>query len=222
MKHNEIVKRLTSEDPDIVPQSLRMIDQLLNQESKRGESAQARINSLLALTGTATALSLFLVKFVLETNQVSLGVAMNFSGGAGILFLVKAIYNLTKGLKPTRAYLLTPEIIFEFQTMPSQEALRLELGWKIWQYLKTQPVNTEKLFRLNRGQINIIFSFIMFVILGGLLLIEKSKPFYAPETLQYIFGIVLLLAALCGDSIMDRFGIFKMKKSATAREDNKG
>ncbi|MCK4636491.1 MAG: hypothetical protein KAT49_01275 [Methanomicrobia archaeon] len=221
MKHEikKIQEKIKSNNRDILDQSRKIIDEFLIRETERGKSIVKRINILITLSGAISAVILFFGKIILDINNKNFLILIYFICFATILFLIKSIYFLIRSLRPTQMYVLSPELlIFDIQGKDYEKSLRYEITWKIWEYFQMQPVNTEKLIWLDRGQRNLLFSIISFLFWGLLLLINKNVSNFIPNWIEYTLGGIFILFAFFCDYILDKFGFW----NSTEKKKKKG
>ncbi len=208
VKIKEIQEKIKSNNKDVLDQSMEIIDEHLRKEVERGKTAGTRVNTLITLSGAASAVILFFGKIILNICTSNFLILIYFTYSVTILFLMKSIYYSIRSLKLTQVYRLSPEIIYDIQERDLNEALRYEITWKIWEYFQMIPVNTQRLFWFNRGQRNLLFSIIFFLFLGLLLLINEKVSVSIPNSIEYILGGISILFVVFCDCILDRFGFW--------------
>lgn len=210
-KIKELQTKIKAKDKTILDQSVRILDEFLGREIERGESALRRVNTLIALSGAAAAVTLFFGSTITEISYGNLLIFIYLVFSSSVIFLVKTVVYSIRGLRPIQRYQLGPEIVCDIQDKDSEEALRYEAKWKMWEFFQMQPVNTQKLFWLHRAQRSLLFGAISFVAIGVLLFVDKNSPFCIPHLCQYLLGgILVAFSAIC-DPVLDRLGFWRFK-----------
>lgn len=206
---NNITRRITSNDENVLKRSLIMINELLENEVKRGESTIQRITILFTLGSLTSALVLFFGQYIINNIQSGNSVLIYLVYATILFFLGKTFYYLVKPLKVRVENRISPEIVCDIQDKDEIESLRHEIIYKIWEYYQRIGPNTENLFYFSRGERNLSYAFIFSFLLAALLLVNIKTNIIIPEWIEWIIGISFLLFALFCDFIMDKFGFWK-------------
>lgn len=200
------LKKIISNNISVLNQSLTGINEILENETERGESARRRINSIMGFSGVISSLFLFFWNYLLNftENWVMLIVFVYFSI---IIYLLKIGYYFLKSNKPIRSYCIEPtDIIREIQNMESKEALRYEIARKILDYYDKRGPNNLKLQCLERMQNNLVCAFIFLLITAFLIVLNSHlSSISLPTNLELLLLIMLISLAISSDKIYDYF-----------------
>lgn len=205
MNEKEIRAKLTSEDGAVLGRALLFVDNRLLLIRDRAKLAETRTTTILAVSGIMAGFVVNFGKILFspEYHATPLSSALFL---LSIILLIKAIVFSVKALWVLKGYELTPELAFDFQSMSEIDTLKEELTWKIWEYWKTLPMTTERLFWLNRAQRNTVVAILTFLSLGVNLLVEMKFGFVAPKNLAVVIIIILASLVICIDLLMERLG----------------
>ena len=203
----EIKENITSKDKDLLNQSLNLINEHLKREAKRGDSAFQRVSMLLTLTGILSGIFIFFGKLVLIDLNGNLMILIYFIYALIIIFFFKTIYFSIKTIDLQHALELSPNTVYEIQSMKNNEALRYEIAEKMWEYDQMLPYNNKKLFNYSRGQRNLLFG-MFFILILGLLFIINGK-IQLDLNFQYAISIILIIFAIFCDKILEHFGFWE-------------
>lgn len=204
-------KELTSNNPDVINQSLKIINENIGKEKERGRSAESRANTLIGFSGAGAATILALSKILLDNNQVNLKVLLYFLYFSALILIWKSIRYAIKSTRTVQMNRLTPNLVYEIQPKDKVDALKHEIKWKFWEYNQMKQPHTEKLFWLNRAQRNLASSIFFILLIGIVSIVGKlnfpSWPWWA-LTLEYIAGSISIIFCFVCDNILDRLGIW--------------
>lgn len=210
-KDKSSVKELTSNNSDVINQSLKIINENIRKEKERGKSAELRANTLIGFSGAGAAAILALSKILLDNNQVNLKVLQYFLYFSALMLIWKSIWYAIKSTRTVQMNRLTPDLIYEIQPKDKISALKHEIKWKFWEYNQMKQPHTEKLFWLNRAQRNLTSSIFFILLIGIVSIVGKlnfpSWPWWA-FMLEYIAGSVSIIFCFVCDNILDRLGIW--------------
>lgn len=204
----EIKNQLTSQDIEVLEQSLRFANARCTHEAERGRAAENRATAMLAFLGI---LAGFIVP-VIETVEKVQGDAkwtLLILFLASLLFIVKGFYSAVRVLVVSKVYRLEIDTIFDFQPLSREEALREEIAGLIWEYRKAIQPNTVKLFRLHRSQRNGLGAVVTFMLFGILLLVVRQDWLELPSWSAVPFGTAALAVLAFGDRVFETFGFWK-------------
>lgn len=205
MDPNEISKRLTTEDSNILKQAISFVDNRIALMRDRAKIAETRATAMLVVSGI---LAGFVVHFgkTLQNQNISEPILFAALYLSSILLLIKATYYSIKALWVLKGNELNPDLAFDLQGKLGYEALREELTWKIWEYYEILPLTNEKLFWLNRSQRNTVSAIISFMFLGTIMFIRVKFNTELPWLLTAIIILALAFLVLFVDISMERFG----------------
>lgn len=204
MQVTEIKTKLSSNNVNILKQSLSFVTWKLSVERLRSSRAETRATSILAVAGILAGFVIYFSKLIGplgQNNQLILLIIYNIS----ILFLLKSALSAIKALWALKRYELKPDLAFDLQELSEIDALREETTWKIWEYYELLKTSNKRLFFVNRAQRNIFAAIVAFAFLGAGWFIREQIPIQVPKCVV-IFLIVLLILAIFSDVILERFG----------------
>lgn len=204
MQVTEIKTKLSSNDVNILKQSLSFVTEKLSVERLRSSRAEIRATSILAVAGILAGFVIYFSKLIgplYQNNRLILLIVYNIS----ILFLLKSALSAIKALWAFKIYELSPDLAYNFQELSVIDALREETIWKIWEYYELLKTTNKRLFLVNRAQRNIFAAIVAFAFLGVGWFILKQIPIQVPKYVV-IFLIVLLILAIFSDVVFERFG----------------
>ncbi len=208
---SEIRNKLSSQDTDVLEQSLRFASARRAQENERGKAAENRATAMLALLGI---LAGFIVPLA-GTIEAAKGDEKWFLLVlflASLLFIAKGLYNAVRVLGISKTYRLEIETVFDFQPLSRADALREEVAGLVWEYRKAIQPNTEKLFRLHRCQRSGLLSIIFLMLFGVLLLAAREKWLQLPSWAAIALAAIAVLLLVFGDTLFERCGIWSRRK----------
>jgi hypothetical protein len=202
-----IKARITSEDIDVLEQSLRFVRDRAAQEADRGKTAEARATAMLALLGILAGFIVPLIQTVATAaGETKWSLLVAFL--ASLIFLVKGLYHAVRVLGVSKRYRLEVESVYDFQALARVDALRDEIAGLVWECNRAIQPNTEKLFWLHRCQRSGLIAIVLFMLFGILLLSATEKWVSLPQWVAFVLagGAVLLLAL--SDPVAERLGIW--------------
>jgi hypothetical protein len=206
--------KITSQDKEILKKSLMIIDEHLEKERQRGETAEKRANILITFIGIGAAVVLALSSNFANPvfSMVYLIVSLFL---ITIIFLVKSIIYTLRIIKVQQKKRLTPDLINDIQNLDIKAALSYEIKWKIWEYNQRIPVNTQKLFWVARAHRNFIFSIITALVLSLILFLDQhiSIQSWWFDGIQISFGIFGLAFVLLIDYIFEKYSFWEFSDS---------
>ena len=165
----EIQRKITSEDVDVLKQSLELAHRCLRQENDRGKAAETRATVMLGILGVIATL------VIAGADDVSTNSEHADAGWLLIacfvsceLFLVKALFYAIRTISISKKYRLEPQTVYGLQDASHIEALRCEIAGTIWEYDRSIESNSGRLFRLHRCQRNSYVAIVILVLFGFL------------------------------------------------------
>lgn len=173
----EIQSRITSQDIDVLRQSLDFVRQCHSHELERGKVAETRATVMLGILGVIATLVVpsagdLTASTELSHQQWFLLVCFV----ACLLFLAKALVYAIRTISISKRYRLTPTMVYDQQNGSRIESLQAEISGVLWEYGKSVQYNSSKLFWLQRCQRN-SFVAIMILVLFGLATIKALTQF---------------------------------------------
>lgn len=211
----EIRDQLTSQDTQVLEQSLRFASARRGQEAERGKAAENRATAMLAFLGI---LAGFIVPVIetLEKVQGDAKWALLILFLASLLFIVKGLYYAVRVLGVSKVYRLEIGTVFDFQPLSHEDALREEIAGLIWEYRNAIQPNTGKIFHLHRSQRNGLVAVVTFMLFGILLLGVRLDWLELPCWSAILFGAAALAVLAFGDRVFETFGFWKRDTQAAS------
>lgn len=204
---SEIRSQVTSNDVDVLRQSLEFVKGYLAQENERGRVAEVRATVMLAVLGVFAGLIIPRAEvFTKKTGDESWFLLVAFI--ASLFFLVKGIFYAIRVLGISKRYRSRPDSIYDFQTLSPADALREEIVAVIWEHEHATSPTTEKLFWLNRCQRNSVLAIFLFVLFGLAFIVAHKQWFGIPVCATLVLGAIVGSVFLVGDILAERFGLW--------------
>ena len=205
MNESKIRERLSSENLNILKQSLVFVNERLVLERSRSEKAEKRATVLLAVAGI---LSGFIVHFAKliglpESNNTFL---LSIFFISAIRFVLKAGLYAIRALWALKGNELNTHLSFEIQGLPVGDAVREETIWKIWEYYQLLPVGNERLYWTNKSQRNTIGAIVAFTFTGVLWFIQKTAGISAPLILCLFIAFIMAIIVIFLDIVLEKYG----------------
>ena len=165
MNISEIKNKLTSSNKEVLRQSLEYVNQRLAIERSRSDRAETRGSSLLTVGGILAGFAVVFIESFREW-KVAENVLSLILFSSSLLLLAKALLYSVRALWALRGNELNANLPFDVQLMSTEESMREELAWKIWEYSELLPVSNQRLVWVNRSQRNLTSTFMAFLCLG--------------------------------------------------------
>ena len=124
-----------------------------------------------------------------------------------IIFFFKTIYYSLRSIGLAHVLELSPDTVYEIQSMDNIKALHHEIAEKMWEYDQIIPYNNNRLFNYGRGQRNLIFGMIFFLILG--LLFAVNAKIQININIQYLISLIMIFFTIISDLIFEKFGFWE-------------
>jgi len=205
LKVKEIKAKLTSNDINILKQSLSFVTEKLSIERIRSSRAETRATSILAVAGILAGFVIYFSKLIGLPGQshwlILFGVYI-----VSILFLLKSALFAIKALWTLKGNELKPDLAFDLQNLSEIDALREEITWKIWEYYELLKTGNERLFWTNRAQRNIYAAIITFALLGTCWFFLEQIPIQVPQCVVIFLIVLLSILAILLDVLLERLG----------------
>jgi len=196
---DEIFEKITSEDIERLDHTLALTNELLNDEEKRGNSAEKRINSFFPIWGVISGLFVLFGKFFPLTNG-NFTTLINFFILGILVLIIKIGYNFWASIRVRNSYIIWPSTIYEVQKGNKTYALRYEIARKIHNYFDRRDVNSDKLSCLEDMQNNLILVVVYFLLLGGCIILNSNNTIKIPQNYLILIGLISIILALIFDN----------------------
>jgi hypothetical protein len=205
-------EKITSNNREILQKSLETINEHLEKERRREETAERRANMLITFIGIGATIILALSKNFINSS-FSINILVKVVFGTTLIFLTKSIFYTLKVFSVKQINRLTPELINDIQDLDLKEALAYEIKWKIWEYNQMIPVNTEKLFWVSRAIRNFILAIISALLLSSIIFIDRFITIESCWliTIQICLGIIIVLYSILVDYIFEKFSFWEFE-----------
>jgi hypothetical protein len=201
---DDIFKKITTDEIDRLNHSLTLTNEMLNNEDKRGKSAEKRIYTFFAVWGVISGLFTIFSKYLpITTGNFSL--LIFFVSIAILILILKMGYYFWVSIRVRNAYIIWPSTIYNVQEGSKAYALRYEIARKIHNYYDQIGPNTEKLYCLEQMQNNLILIIVFFLLIGFLSILNTNNTFKMPQYFSIILGLASILVAIIFDRSYVRF-----------------
>ena len=164
---SEIQRKITSEDADVLRQSLEFVHRCLRQENERGKAAETRATVMLGILGAIATLVITGAENLPTDSELGdAGWLLLACYVSCLLFLVKALFYAIRTISISKKYRLEPQMVFDLQDASQVEALRSEIAGIVWEFDRSIESNSGRLFWLHRCQRNSCVVIVILVIFG--------------------------------------------------------
>lgn len=202
---SEIRRKITSENVDVLRQSLEYVHRCLRHENERGKAAETRATVMLGILGVIATLVIASAESLPTSSKLEdAGWLLLVCFVSCLLFLLKALFYAIRTIGVSKKYRLKPHLVYDLQDASHVEALQSEITGIVWEYDQSIDSNSGRLFLLHRCQRN-SYATIVILVLFGFLSIEILQ--HAIVVLPYMpigFGVVSALAFLVLDPLAER------------------
>ncbi|QAR32693.1 hypothetical protein EP073_04500 [Geovibrio thiophilus] len=200
-------KKLTSESQEVLTLCGEFLDQRIEKERLRGESAENRANIILTASGAASA---FLVFFSDKLPDVtsSNNALFTLIYAVSALWLLKSVWYSIKSISSQSRLQIVADNVFEFQKEDRLNAMKMIISSKLWELQNSIQPNSERLFYVQRAQRALIV-FISLLLLEGLALLTKNIAIINQnKCLIIIFILLSVFSFFFGDKLIEKKGIW--------------
>ena len=162
---SEIRHRITSQNIDVLRQSLEFVRRCLVQENERGKAAETRATVMLGILGVIATLVIPSAKdLTRDTEPTNEQWFLLVCFVSCLLFLTKGLYYAIRTISISKGYRVQPSMVFDLQNGSHVEAVRAEISGIIWEYDQSIQYNNGKLFWLQRCQRSSCVSILILVL----------------------------------------------------------
>jgi hypothetical protein len=207
MRNNidEIRNKVCSKELVILNQSLVFVNDRISNERVRASKAETRAVATLGYSGVLFGIAIAQLPSILRVF-ISVDYRLIFVlYAAAMIFLLKSALFSFKALGVLKRNEVTPELVFHIQKMPMIDSLREEITVKIWEYYEMLPVNSTRLFWVNRAQRNIFASAVAFLILGLSWILFDKIGFSVNDWFDKPVIVVTITSIFCTDRVIERW-----------------
>ncbi len=203
-----ITSRITSNDLDVLDTCGKFLDERLEKERQRGESAERRANMILGVVGAVTAFMVFLSENVLNKLNDEVAILGNVFYAASAIWLARAVWYSMRAIRSQSRYRVSAESVFEFQSGSIVVALQKMLAAKYWEHKHSVQPNTERLFFVQRAQRALVVVIGLILTLGFLLVIEEQFSGKYSNCISISIFLALLVFWFFGDWVIEKSGMW--------------
>ena len=202
--------RITSNDIDVLRQSLAFASTCLADERERGKTAETRAAAMLAVLGVVAGL---VVPQAATLGTIDNGTNLFLLVGyvAPLPFVLRGLVYAVRVLSVSRRFRNTPELVFALQEHSQAEALRTEIAAVVWECRQTVQPTTAKLHWLYRCQLNGLAAFILLAIFAVAVVVGRQEWFEMAPCVTLVFG-VLVTVVFAGEGWLARRGIWSKER----------
>ena len=206
----EIRERITSNDLDVLRQSLAFASACLADERDRSKTAETRAAAMLAVLGVIA--GLVVPQAATLGGAVDMGTNLFLLVGyiAPLLFILRGLVYAVRVLSVSRRFRNTPELLFALQEHSQPEALRVEIAAVVWEYRQTVQPTTTKLHWLYRCQLNGLAALILLAIFAVAVVVGRQEWFEMPPCVTLVFG-VLVAVVFASEGLVAQRGIWSKR-----------
>lgn len=210
LNESELQQKVTSSDIEVLKISEKFLDEKIDSEYKRGESAEKRAGLIIGTLGACSAILVFFARNTLQSNESDPLITAIYIFAA--LWLARAVWYANKSFKTQSRKQFTHHNIFSIQDKCEIEARKEILIGKIWEYEQVIQPNSERLFYIQRAQRALITFIGILLTLGATTsfndLILESLKLCIVSTLSAI----ALIYWIIGDKVIETNGVWVYKK----------
>lgn len=204
---DNIQAKIDSEDIEVLKLCNKFLDDRVESERLRGESAERRASILLGVVGAISAFMVFLANDILGNgNKPHVFLVIIYTASA--LWLARSVWYSMKSLRSQNRYRLTIESIFGFQSGSDIEALKKIIAGKYWEHEQSVQPNTERLFYIQRAQRSIVVVAGFLLCFGALIIMGNQLKYLNDTCVSLLASFILLTYWLFGDWAVEKAGIW--------------
>ena len=195
---SEIQQKISSNDIDVLRQSLEIVRRCLLQENERGKAAETRATVMLGILGVIGTLVIAGAEKLPTSSKPGDAEWLLLACFVScLLFLIKALFYAMRTIGIAKKYRLEPHMIFDFKDASQAQALQSEIAGIIWEYDRSIESNSGRLFLLQRCQRSSYVS-ILILVLFGFFSIEILADWivvslHVPIGLSALFGALFVI-----------------------------
>ena len=219
MKIEEIRKRITNSDLQVISLGLNFIKEKSEKERSRSIAAEQRATTMLALSGVLAGLLTNFGKNLLSLSfeKDLLLIAIFISS---VLFIIKAAMYSIYALSCLKSYEVSHEFIYDVQEFSELEFLREELIFRTWEFYYQISLSSRRLFWTYRSQINVVASIIFSGLLSIFWLLNTAYNYDISSAISIIAALFVALSVIFLDLVVDKIKkvwSFKKDKPSQAK-----
>jgi len=201
MNIEEIERRLTSGDPEVLEQARAFITELLAAETARGSVTEGRAATTLGIVSVVAGFAVTAVAGIVGRDGLTAWVPLIGYTGS-LAFLIRVAYYCVRTVAPQKYHVITPDVIFDLQGSRI-ECLRSEIAYKMWQYERDIRPHSAKLFWLGRGQRALLVGVAFLLVTALLAWVHTKHPLCLPLWGGIVAGVAVATAFFVVDLIVE-------------------
>ena len=202
---SEIQRNISSENVDVLTQSLEFVNRCLRQENERGKAAETRATVMLGILGVIATLVIAGAENLPTNSKLGdAGWLLLTCFASCLLFLVKALFYAMRTIGISKKYRLEPQMVYDLQDVSHVEALQCEIAGTIWEYDRSIESNSGRLFWLHRCQRNSYVAIVLLVLFGFLSIDILRHLIVVSPCIPIGFGVLSAVAFLVLDPLAER------------------
>ena len=199
--------KLTSEDQEVLALCDNYLDQRIEKERLRGESAENRANIILTASGAASAFLVFFIDKLPDVTHAN-NALTTLIYAASALWLSKSVWYSIRSIHMQSRMSVMADSIFDFQEHDKIGAIKTIISSKLWELQHSIQPNTERLFYVQRAQRALIV-FIGLLLLEGLALSTKDLiEITQNQCAISVFALLAIFFFFFGDKLIEKRGIW--------------
>lgn len=210
-EYEEIKKKVTSADRDVLDRSLAFVSEKRAEEIQRGHAAITRGQLVLVVIGVLIVVTVPLADTVISVEPASLRYFVLIWFGGSVAFLAKGAINAIRIIRPLKGYRAIPDFVFLIQNQSYEDAIRDEIALRIWEYQKSLTPNNRRLFQLDRCARNTVMAIFLLVLVGASIATSESVAVAIPSSVNWGALVVVVAAFFFWDKVVEKFGIWDGK-----------
>ena len=184
---------------------------ILKKEITRGDGAERKAIQLISVSGAGAAIVAAAAISIFKGNG-SNDVATSLFVIAVAIQLTKSVLSSLRAIRPGRAFCEDPDaLVKERKGQDSATALQADIELMLWLHGKTVPVNTRKLFYVDRAVRNLAGAAVVALLAGILPLLISLLTDMGLSARQIMdevsicVGFLTVLLVLASDRLIERF-----------------
>ena len=191
----EIRQKITSNDIDVLKQSLEFARRCLVQENERGKAAETRATVMLGILGVIATFVITGAETLPTTSKPSDAEWLLLACFVScLLFLLKALFYAIRTISVAKKYRVKPDMVLAWQQFSQADVLRTEIAGVLWEYDQSIVSNSGRLFLLQRCQRSSFIAILILVLFGFLSIEVLNDLIVVGSCVAVMFS---LLSGLC-------------------------
>ena len=200
----EIRRKITSNDIDVLRQSLEFARRCLVQENERGQAAETRATVMLGILGVIATFVITGAGALPTTSKPSEAEWLLLTCFVScLLFLLKALFYAIRTIGVAKKYRVEPGLVLDWQQVSQADALRSEIAGVLWEHDQSIVSNSGRLFLLQRCQRSSYIAILILVLFGFLSIEGLNEWIVAGSCVAIVFSILAGLSVIFLDRVVE-------------------